>query len=118
MRRRNFIASTTGTATAALPIVKQRRSVGMSDVSRVAANMNRLVEADDHQGGHVGLAAADAGIPGQRTDPDSSEFVQPTHVPGPHDARLHARLTVAVTEPEPGREGMSPRTRRCPDHPG
>jgi transcriptional regulator with XRE-family HTH domain len=58
VRRRNFIASTTGTAAAALPIVKQRRSVGMSDVSRVAANMNRLVEADDHQGGHAGLAAA------------------------------------------------------------
>jgi hypothetical protein len=61
---------------------------------------------------------ADAGIPGQRTDPDGSEFVQPTHVPRPHDARLRARLTAAVTEPEPGREGMSPRTRRCPDHPG
>jgi transcriptional regulator with XRE-family HTH domain len=58
VRRRAFIASTTGTAAAAMPIARQRRSVGMSDVARAAAAMNELVEADDHQGGHASLAAA------------------------------------------------------------
>ncbi|MET7728116.1 helix-turn-helix transcriptional regulator [Streptomyces mirabilis] len=58
VRRRNFLASTTGTAAAAIPLVKQRRSVGMSDVSRVAAGMNALVEADDRQGGNTTLEAA------------------------------------------------------------
>ncbi|MCX4429056.1 helix-turn-helix domain-containing protein [Streptomyces mirabilis] len=56
VRRRDFIASTTGTAVAAVPITKYRQSVGMSDVARVAASMNELVAADDHQGGHAGLA--------------------------------------------------------------
>lgn len=58
MRRRDFIAATTGTAAAAVPIGKQRRSVGMTDVARVTAGMNKLVEADDRQGGHHFLAAA------------------------------------------------------------
>ncbi|MEW1569786.1 helix-turn-helix transcriptional regulator [Streptomyces sp. NPDC093509] len=58
VRRRDFIASTTGTAAAAVPLVKQRRTVGMSDVSRVAAGMNALVEADDRLGGHRSLADA------------------------------------------------------------
>lgn len=58
MRRRDFIASTTGTAAAALPIVQQRRSVGMSDVARASAGMNALVEADDRRGGHASLATA------------------------------------------------------------
>ncbi|SCF92502.1 hypothetical protein GA0115255_111415 [Streptomyces sp. Ncost-T6T-2b] len=58
MRRRDFIASTTGTAAAAVPVVKQRRSVGMTDVARASAGMNQLVEADDRQGGHASLATA------------------------------------------------------------
>lgn len=58
MRRRDFIASTTGRAAAAVPVVRQRRSVGMADVARASASMNRLVEADDRQGGHAALATA------------------------------------------------------------
>ncbi|GAA3010974.1 hypothetical protein Sfulv_31790 [Streptomyces fulvorobeus] len=58
VRRRDFIASTTGTAAAAVPMVKQRRSVGMTDVARASAGMNQLVEADDRQGGHTSLATA------------------------------------------------------------
>lgn len=58
VRRRDFIVSTTGTAAGAVPIVKQRRSVGMTDVARVAAGMNELVEADDRQGGHTSLETA------------------------------------------------------------
>ncbi|MEU8950032.1 helix-turn-helix transcriptional regulator [Streptomyces sp. NPDC048489] len=58
VRRREFIATTTRTAAAAVPLVKQRRSVGMSDVSRAAADMNALVEADDRLGGHQSLAVA------------------------------------------------------------
>ncbi|AYL36900.1 helix-turn-helix domain-containing protein [Streptomyces fungicidicus] len=58
VRRRDFIVSTTGTAAAAVPVVKQRRSVGMADVARASASMNQLVEADDRQGGHVSLATA------------------------------------------------------------
>jgi tetratricopeptide (TPR) repeat protein len=58
VRRREFIVSTTGTAGAAVPIVKQRRSVGMTDVARASAGMNKLVEADDRQGGHASLASA------------------------------------------------------------
>lgn len=57
VRRRDFIASTTGAA-AAVPIGKQRRSVGMSDVARVTVGINELVEADDRQGGHSNLATA------------------------------------------------------------
>ncbi|MGW0705781.1 XRE family transcriptional regulator [Streptomyces sp. NPDC002643] len=58
MRRRKFIASTAGTAVTAVPVAKQQRSVGMSDVARAAAGMNALVEADDRQGGHTALASA------------------------------------------------------------
>ncbi|MFE9251451.1 XRE family transcriptional regulator [Streptomyces sp. NPDC007088] len=58
MRRRNFLLSTTGTAVAGVPLGQQRRSVGMTDVARAAEGMNRLVEADDRQGGHQALAAA------------------------------------------------------------
>ncbi len=58
VRRRTFIASATGTAAAAAPLVAQRRAVGMSDVARAAAGMNDLVEADDRQGGHVKLEKA------------------------------------------------------------
>ncbi|MFE9812501.1 XRE family transcriptional regulator [Streptomyces sp. NPDC005548] len=58
VRRREFIATTTGTAAAAVPLVKQNRTVGMADVSRAAAGMNGLVEADDRLGGHRSLAAA------------------------------------------------------------
>ncbi|MFE7751386.1 XRE family transcriptional regulator [Streptomyces sp. NPDC057428] len=58
MLRRDFIASTTGAAAAAVPVGKQRWSVGMTDVARAAAGMNQLVEADDRQGGHTTLAAA------------------------------------------------------------
>ncbi|MGW0916991.1 XRE family transcriptional regulator [Streptomyces sp. NPDC002784] len=58
VRRRDFIVSTTGTASAAVPIVKQRRAVGMTDVARASAAMNELVEADDRQGGHTSLATA------------------------------------------------------------
>ncbi|GAA1249272.1 MULTISPECIES: helix-turn-helix transcriptional regulator [Streptomyces] len=57
VRRRDFMLSTTGTAAAAVPVVKQRRSVGMTDVSRAAAGLSTLVEADDRQGGHRSLAA-------------------------------------------------------------
>lgn len=57
MRRRNFMLSTTGTAIAAIPLGKQSHSVGMTDVARAATNMDRLVEADDRQGGHQALAA-------------------------------------------------------------
>ncbi|MFD0316583.1 helix-turn-helix domain-containing protein [Streptomyces flavalbus] len=58
VRRRSFIASATGTAAAAVPLMAQRRTVGMSDVARVAAGMNALVEADDRQGGHTELERA------------------------------------------------------------
>ncbi|MFF7451592.1 MULTISPECIES: XRE family transcriptional regulator [unclassified Streptomyces] len=58
VRRRDFIASTTGTAVAAVPIAKQRRSVGMTDVARASAGMAQLVEADDRHGGHTSLATA------------------------------------------------------------
>lgn len=58
VRRRNFVLSTTATAIAAVPLGTQRRSVGMTDVTRAAESMNRLVEADDRQGGHQALAAA------------------------------------------------------------
>lgn len=58
VRRRDFIVSTTGTAAAAVPIGKQRRSVGMTDVARASAGMNQLVEADDRQGGHTSLVTA------------------------------------------------------------
>ncbi|WP_329158662.1 hypothetical protein OHB49_06585 [Streptomyces sp. NBC_01717] len=47
--------ATTGTAAAAVPIGKQRRSVGMTDVARASAGMNQLVEADDRQGGQTSL---------------------------------------------------------------
>ncbi|MFF8638953.1 XRE family transcriptional regulator [Streptomyces pilosus] len=57
VRRRDFIASTTGTAAAAAPIIKTHRSVGMADVARVAASVNQLIEADDRQGGHTSLAS-------------------------------------------------------------
>ncbi|MET9593134.1 helix-turn-helix transcriptional regulator [Streptomyces sp. NPDC006516] len=57
VRRRDFIASTTGTAAAAIPLAKQRRAVGMTDVTRAAAGIDQLVEADDRQGGHATLAA-------------------------------------------------------------
>ncbi|GGV63283.1 hypothetical protein GCM10010277_69310 [Streptomyces longisporoflavus] len=55
VRRRDFIGATTGSAVAAAPVLKQRRSVGMSDVNRAAAGMTALVEADDRQGGHTSL---------------------------------------------------------------
>lgn len=59
VRRRNFMLSSTGTAVAAAPIVRQqRRSVGMTDVARASAGMNQLVEADDRQGGHTSLVTA------------------------------------------------------------
>jgi transcriptional regulator with XRE-family HTH domain len=58
VRRRAFIASATGAAAAAVPLISQRRAVGMSDVARVAAGMNTLVEADDRQGGHAELEKA------------------------------------------------------------
>lgn len=58
VRRRTFLASATGSAAAAVPLVAQRRSVGVSDVARVAAGMNALVEADDRQGGHTELEKA------------------------------------------------------------
>ncbi|MET8538302.1 helix-turn-helix transcriptional regulator [Streptomyces sp. NPDC005065] len=58
VRRRNFMLSTTGTAVAAVPMGKQRRSVGMTDVARASAGMNQLVEADDRQGGHTSLVTA------------------------------------------------------------
>ncbi|MEU3036550.1 helix-turn-helix domain-containing protein [Streptomyces griseoaurantiacus] len=58
VRRRDFIATTTGTAAAAVPLGKQRRSVGMSDVHRAEAGMNALVEADDRHGGRHALASA------------------------------------------------------------
>ncbi|MFE1253482.1 XRE family transcriptional regulator [Streptomyces fungicidicus] len=58
VRRRDFIVSTTGTAAAAVPVVKQLRSVGMADVARASASMNQLVKADDRQGGHASLATA------------------------------------------------------------
>ncbi|WP_030973631.1 hypothetical protein [Streptomyces sp. NRRL S-1824] len=50
--------ATTGTAAAAVPIGKQRRSVGMTDVARASAGMNQLVEADDRQGGQTSLVTA------------------------------------------------------------
>ncbi|UIX31739.1 helix-turn-helix domain-containing protein [Streptomyces sp. GQFP] len=60
VRRRTFIASATGTAAAAaaVPLIAQRRAVGMADVARAAAGMNALVEADDRQGGHGELEKA------------------------------------------------------------
>jgi transcriptional regulator with XRE-family HTH domain len=58
VRRRAFLTSATGTAATAVPLVAQRRAVGMSDVARAAAGMNALVEADDRQGGHAELERA------------------------------------------------------------
>ncbi|MEU6815490.1 XRE family transcriptional regulator [Streptomyces sp. NPDC046860] len=58
VRRRDFIVSTTGTAAAAVPIAKQRRSVGMTDVARASASVNEFVESDNRQGGHASLATA------------------------------------------------------------
>lgn len=59
MRRRNFMLSSTGTAVAAVPVIKQqRRSVGMTDVVRASAAMNQLVEADDRQGGQTSVVTA------------------------------------------------------------
>ncbi|MFF3819634.1 helix-turn-helix domain-containing protein [Streptomyces bluensis] len=58
VRRRTFLTSTTGSAAAAVPLVAQRRTVGMSDVARVAAGLNALVAADQHQGGHIDLEKA------------------------------------------------------------
>ncbi|MEU5434723.1 helix-turn-helix transcriptional regulator [Streptomyces sp. NPDC020719] len=55
VRRRTFITSATGTAAAAVPLVAQRRAVGMSDVARASAGMNALVAADDRLGGHAKL---------------------------------------------------------------
>ncbi|MFE6098154.1 XRE family transcriptional regulator [Streptomyces massasporeus] len=60
VRRRTFLTSVTGSTAAAVPLVAQRRAVGMSDVTRVAARMNLLVEADDRQGGHAELEKAAA----------------------------------------------------------
>ncbi|MDV9190059.1 XRE family transcriptional regulator [Streptomyces sp. SR27] len=53
VRRRAFLNSATGTAVA--PLLAQRRTVGMTDVRRVAAGLSDLVEADDRQGGHETL---------------------------------------------------------------
>ncbi|KUM74212.1 helix-turn-helix domain-containing protein [Streptomyces curacoi] len=58
VRRRTFLTSATGSAAAAVPVVAQRRAVGMSDVARVAAGMNALVTTDQHQGGHANLELA------------------------------------------------------------
>ncbi|GAA3837307.1 helix-turn-helix transcriptional regulator [Streptomyces chiangmaiensis] len=58
VRRRTFLSSATGTAAAVVPLVAQRRTVGMSDVARVAAGVNSLVEADDRHGGHTALEKA------------------------------------------------------------
>lgn len=58
MRRRDFIASSTGVAASAAPVIVTRNSVGMTDVARIAADMNRLIEADDRQGGNTSLASA------------------------------------------------------------
>lgn len=58
MRRRKFLASTTGSAASAAPLIRQRRSVGVSDVKRAMAGMHSLIEADDRHGGHRKLAAA------------------------------------------------------------
>ncbi|MGW3424895.1 helix-turn-helix domain-containing protein [Streptomyces phaeochromogenes] len=58
VRRRAFLTSATGTAAATVPLVAQRRTVGMSDAARAAAGMNALVEADDRQGGHTELEKA------------------------------------------------------------
>ncbi|WP_256255883.1 XRE family transcriptional regulator [Streptomyces sp. MUSC 14] len=55
VRRRTFLSSATGTAAAAVPLIAQRRTVGMSDVARAAAGVDALVEADDRQGGHTAL---------------------------------------------------------------
>lgn len=56
VRRRTFITSAAGTtAAAAMPFLSQRRTVGMSDVSRDAAGLAELVATDDHQGGHAEL---------------------------------------------------------------
>ncbi|WP_037887045.1 helix-turn-helix domain-containing protein [Streptomyces viridochromogenes] len=55
VRRRAFIASATGTAAAAIPLVAQHRAVGMSDVARAASGMNALVDADAYRGGHAQL---------------------------------------------------------------
>lgn len=55
VRRRTFITSATGTTAAAVPLVAQHYSVGMSDVARAAAGLDSLVDTDQHQGGHARL---------------------------------------------------------------
>jgi tetratricopeptide (TPR) repeat protein len=50
--------STTAAVAATPGSRQQRRSVGMTDVTRAAAAMNQLVEADDRHGGHTSLATA------------------------------------------------------------
>lgn len=58
--RRSFMISTARTAVAAtsvvVPVARQRRAVGMTDVARATAGMDALVEADDRQGGNARLA--------------------------------------------------------------
>ncbi|MFE2509160.1 XRE family transcriptional regulator [Streptomyces naganishii] len=58
VRRRDFIASTTGSAAGAAPVIRRRHSVGMSDVQRATAGMDALIAADDRHGGHRKLATA------------------------------------------------------------
>ena len=108
MRRRTFIASATGTAAAAVPLVAQRRAVGMSDVARAAAGMNALVEADDRQGGHAAAGEGRSQGPHQRAGAAAAQRRR-TRPPRPvrtgrrvHDHRglvLHRR-----PQPRPGAE--------------
>ncbi|MGW1148275.1 XRE family transcriptional regulator [Streptomyces sp. NPDC002454] len=56
VHRREFIV-TSGAAVAS-PIHRQPRSVSMTDVARVSADLDKLIEADDHRGGNYSLASA------------------------------------------------------------
>ncbi len=58
VRCRTFIALATGTAAATVPLVAQRRAVGMADVARAAAGLHALVTTDQRQGGHTDLEKA------------------------------------------------------------
>lgn len=59
VRRRTFLTSTTGTAAAtALPALTAPRQIGMSDVHRLQADIDRLAMVDDRDGGHITLERA------------------------------------------------------------
>lgn len=59
MRRRDFLAATSGTAAAvAVPFVGSAFRVSATDVMRLRSGLDALMALDDHRGGHESLEAA------------------------------------------------------------